>query len=107
MSPQLLLALASLAAALPPIVDEAIKAKVTNARMLALYTMLVGVACATVGGALTAMADGSTTSDAWSVALVGLISGVAAGLVNWYRAANADPGATVVPLRVVGKDDVS
>jgi hypothetical protein len=89
MNPQLLLALASLAAAAPPIVDEAIKARVSSPRMLALFTMLVGLLFAAVTGGLTSKAQGATTKDALSVAFVGLVSGVAAGVVNWYRAGGA------------------
>ncbi len=91
MTPAILLAVVALTASLPPIVDGWIAKRVTDAKMLGLYTLLVGVAIGSVGGVLSLVAGGSSWSDAATVQTAGALSGLAAGLANWYHANNPAP----------------
>lgn len=84
MNPQILVSLASLVVVLPPVVDEEIKAKVTDAFTVMLLTLLVGLIAGALGGALTQISQGASVKDAATVALAGILSGLAAGIRNYY-----------------------
>lgn len=84
MNPQLLVSMAALVVVLPPVIDEEIKAKVTNAFAVMLLTMLAGLVAAGIGAACTQVANGSTWKDAATVAGAGVASGVLAGLRNYF-----------------------
>lgn len=91
MTPDLLLALAGLVAALPALVDAWLATKIKMASLLALATMGVGLLFGGLGGLLTQVAQGSDWKTAATVFATGLGVGALTALVNWLKGQASPP----------------
>jgi MFS family permease len=94
---QLFIAAASLAAALPPIVDGWLASRIKGPKALAFAIMVVGLIFGSGAGLLTQLGNGAAFGDAETVAFVGLVSGFATGLQNWSKANELSKDRTFVP----------
>lgn len=101
----ILASLVTLVVILPPMLDDAIKSRFTSAKMFALACLGIGLGCSAVGALLSQIDDGATARSAATVAVAGVFSGAATGLVNWWKAygtPGGGAGASGVKRAVTG-----
>jgi hypothetical protein len=99
MDPTLLAAVATLVTSLPAILDEEVKAKVVNPKVVAAATMGIGVVAAGVNLLLTKVAAGVSWSAAGTAAGAAIVVGVAAGIRNLYATSSPTDAANMAAKR--------